>query len=711
LDDIVKAFKAVASSPPRSDGRIGRRFYLYVSGHGCGFERHRGALFTANADDTDRDHFYVPSYFNWLVDAALFEQYVLWFDACSTSDWLGTPKLAGLRPIKRAKAPHGREMIAHAARFYLKAAENTIGGEPHSIFTYTLLEGLEGAAIEPNTGAVTTSSLRRYLINHMRRHMTPEQLLDTSNFSQEPDFATVDDFELLPASALAARGVATVTPAPAGPPVRLSVQSGDPAIEIFVVDTSDRLVARGLKGVDAMLPAAHYTVRARLGRREWQEAISLDADRTVNVPPIALDSAVPLPGARQSHETHVDAVRLASSAPAVGPGAGASLMVMARWWTAKNPHPHRRLPRPQTGLLLRHHSGIDRFDLAKGAIEGDLDGDRWATRTVSVDPGLHTLALTVDGQPAEMSLTALEGWQTRVFLLLEPGTSARSESGGGRLADVSVLMWKEHFPEVDEVMRVTEAARMALADERSVLSDELLDMAGSKFRNPMMGLYALHLMLLLKQKEALDREARNRQAPNPAAPEPDRPARFDQSLFDVTLANTITLFGEDHPDIRAIRLAAGQPAGLLPISTPPMLWHSWVALVEASNANPGLLSVDIWERVANQILQRPFLIWMRRPAAAIRARTETRKVGEMLARMRQAPPTDAEDRVASASTAPAASPFGGSPTRPPDKSARGHARSDSETEVLPPADEAQKRRLSMELGVPRSVIDRALSEP
>ena len=509
--DIVKAFEAIANEAnPGHGGRVGRRFYLYVSGHGFGHIRGRGALFTANATLLNRSHLFVASYFDWIVNAGLFQQYVLWFDACSTRERLELPQPASLALRNAAHAHEGRMMIAYAARFFLKAVENTIEGEPRGVFTHTLLEGLRGGAKDPVTGAVTTATLRNYLINNMRRHMSLNQVADP-DVSNEPDFGTVDDFELVPASDAEEAVLEAIVPAPAGRDVRLSVRSGVAATEIFVVDGHGRLVARGLKEVDASLPAADYTVRATLGRGEWQETITLDADLAVQVPLIGFATAIPLDGPyptreahdqARTHEEHVEAAHDAALATKQGPGVGASLMVMGRWWTDGS-LPRSRLSKPLAGVELHHHGGSDRLNLGREATEGYLDRDRWATRTVSVDPGVHTLRLTIDGKPAEMTVTALKGWQTRVFLLFEPTSGPGERPTGKRLSDVSQQMWREGAADDVEAMRLADAARIALADERSVMSPELLDMARAKFDNPMMGLYALHLMLLLKQKETL----------------------------------------------------------------------------------------------------------------------------------------------------------------------------------------------------------------
>lgn len=695
-NDIVAAFADLFGQPRRADGRVGQRLYLYVSGHGFGFRRHLGALFTANASDLDRDHVYIPDYFEWVIEAGLFKEYVLWFDACSSRDRLVLPKFASLKPVKSPLSPQGREMVAYAARFFLSAVENDIGGRPCSVFTHTLLEGLRGAAADPATGAVTTESLRDYLFNNMRRHMSQAHL-DDPNVSKEPDFGTVDDFVLVPPSAVVTAGPAFTASAPAGPRHRLAVTGLDPATEVFVVDAGNRLVARGLKQADIVLPDGDYTIRAILGRSEWQETIQLDSDRNVILPSITFASAAPLVATDRTHETHMDAIKQASTAVKKGPGEGSSLIVMARWWTnpaatGSSPFP---LPEPQAGLALHHHDQRESLDLAAGAVEGDLPGDRWATRALTVDPGLHRLTMGgTDGAPVEMTLTALEGWQTGVFLLYELLPEPERVLRGRRLADVSVLMWKGKFEDASPEFRLAESARIALADERSVMSRELLEAAKAGSGDPMLTLYALHLMLLIRDKEQEDQERPERAAV--PARGPARPAQFDHALFDQVLTGAIDLLGEDHPDVRAIRLAAGRQAGRLPVVVPPMLWRSWSALVRASNDNPRLLPVGLWERVAEQALHRPFMTSMRPSAMSMPQESRLRRVEESLGHLtRRAVKVEAaqeasleQDGMDRPDVAAGMAPLSG----------------------LPPvtARSLDPRRLSVEMDVPRSVIDRAM---
>jgi hypothetical protein len=71
------------------------------------------------------------------------------------------------------------------------------------------------------------------------------------------------------------------------------------------------------------------------------------------------------------------------------------------------------------------------------------------------------------------------------------------------------------------------------------------------------------------------------------------------------------LSGWEHPDVTALATkASNKPlAELAPVDLPPMLWKSWVLLIEASNTRPDLVPVETWRRTVTTLPRRPFLIW------------------------------------------------------------------------------------------------------
>lgn len=197
LRQVLDDLRAVADGAPAPL----RRLYLYATGHGFGRKRNEGGVFMSDASPVDFTHLYVSSYLDWFVHAARFEEYVLLVDACMDQGRLVQPEVAHWRPVVAGAAHRGRVFTAYAARFNGLAVEREMSsGQWHGVFTHALLLGLRGAAAVPGMGGrmeVTTHSLRDYLINTMRLHMSPAQRANPT-VSDEPDFGETDRFVLVP---------------------------------------------------------------------------------------------------------------------------------------------------------------------------------------------------------------------------------------------------------------------------------------------------------------------------------------------------------------------------------------------------------------------------------------------------------------------------------------------------------------------------------
>jgi hypothetical protein len=171
--------------------KVGRRLYIYASGHGFARRRKEGAVFAANATRVRRHHVFTSGWLEWFANAGYFDEAVLWMDTCMWSDSTTPLETVGYRSIV---APLGGARIfsAFAARFPLQAVERTIDGAVRGVFTYTLLQGLRGAAADVATREVTSTTLRNYLTNHMRDHLDERDLNDGA-VSKEPDFGFDDE--------------------------------------------------------------------------------------------------------------------------------------------------------------------------------------------------------------------------------------------------------------------------------------------------------------------------------------------------------------------------------------------------------------------------------------------------------------------------------------------------------------------------------------
>ena len=174
--------------------QLGRRLYVYFAGHGFGVGDCDGGVYTANANPSILHHFYVRSWFDWFYRNAYFKEFVLWMDACSDPIPInGAPSEALLAHRQAANFAEGRLFVSYAARHPLRSVERQMpDGKIHGVFTYALLQGLKGAARDPDSGTVTSASLRDYLRGSLGSFQ-PQQDRDNPDIASKPSFGPVDE--------------------------------------------------------------------------------------------------------------------------------------------------------------------------------------------------------------------------------------------------------------------------------------------------------------------------------------------------------------------------------------------------------------------------------------------------------------------------------------------------------------------------------------
>jgi hypothetical protein len=175
---------------------LGRRLYVYFSGHGFAVKDCEGGVYDPQATPNDLRHFYVRSWFDWFYRNAVFAEFVLWVDACSDNIPIGGA-IGGTRlPRTQSSNPaSGRRFVAFAAKHTLRSVERpNSNGDVRGVFTTALLEGLNGAAVDQSTGRITADSLRRYLKGGMKNFMI-DQDRNNPDIDNEPAFGPVEDLD------------------------------------------------------------------------------------------------------------------------------------------------------------------------------------------------------------------------------------------------------------------------------------------------------------------------------------------------------------------------------------------------------------------------------------------------------------------------------------------------------------------------------------
>ena len=159
--------------------KVGRRLYLYFSGHGYAPSRNDAALLMANATPRrSGNHIAGRLWAEWVYESGYFEEIALFMDCCRDSY-----TTVGMRPVhlNRVLNNNGiqdrKRFYAYGTQWDRKAWErlNPIDNKVHGIFTTALLSGLRGQAADMSSGLITASSLKSYLYQNMSHFLTAEE--------------------------------------------------------------------------------------------------------------------------------------------------------------------------------------------------------------------------------------------------------------------------------------------------------------------------------------------------------------------------------------------------------------------------------------------------------------------------------------------------------------------------------------------------------
>ncbi len=368
------------------------------------------------------------------------------------------------------------------------------------------------------------------------------------------------------------------------PSVRLQTSAELPSAEIFVLDHNFQFVHRGVGSIDVELPPGVYTVRYRSGAAVEDVPVSLRPGSgavELSAPKLRLKSPAPL-AANDAGALYGTFAQTASREVHARPGRGAELFLFVRL---------AGTDAAQAGISTQRLFDVSVLD-ARGATIAHLrdaprraDADRARAYTLELDPGTYYLRFAADGRvPLEQSCVLSEGWQTQVFASSR-GYGDDPRSPGANLPEAAVFMMPQGRGFDAEEARVawSESARQSLAQGGSMAPERQLrqavaeaneirkgggprqvkEMLRSKFVNPMLGIYGLHMLLQSAQR--------------------------DRAVMSELAENLELLIGP-HPDVTALELLPGVPdRGPRRYSAPPMLRTSWALIVAQSVHAPDLV--------------------------------------------------------------------------------------------------------------------------
>ena len=683
FDALVQAGKEKPRAS-RDDPMLGRRLYIYMSGHGFSPSRYRGALYVANATPDNGWHSYASGWLEWFQDNFYFKEYVLWMDCCMDREF-------GIDPenIMKKTARFGRmggTFIAFAAPRQFKTVERSIkakDGEIHGVFTWALLQGLTGGAVD-SEGQITGRSLADYLLNGMSAYLTEDDLKNPT-IAKEPEVVKADRTLIFatgrhkqstsviltfPADAVGKQatlwgGLPAVSHNfPVQPEVSRKLENGlyvvsvpelhlrhgfevtglqshlvhvsdkgapvastdpddnfvlivnphQPTAEIFLIDQTLRKRAQSRGILTAGFSFGVYKIKIRVGHTVTESLILLDQDldfstvqenlegfallsdplADLSMASAAVISAAPLPGTgltREAHRGVLEAWKIGLPVPlgsrSGSPPPSAEIRLMARVWSDQQATLRQVRPWQGTELLDSSDQVVRAF---KDLPEQSADGDPYVEDQVPVAPGTYFVRYPHErDRTLAGALTVPKGWTVELFLLALGGSTT---AAGVRFNRMTVLMRRVGDSQRDVAFEQTlESARIAMVNERRVLNRELEEILVRNFQNPIAGILGGHLLL---------QEERRRPSPS---------SKLD--LLDGVVTNLRTLVGDEHPDVEALSLHC--PTASLraskPFQQPPLFARSWELIVEASQRQPELLPIELWERVRAVLPVSGYFVW------------------------------------------------------------------------------------------------------
>lgn len=176
LEDVQNVFYPLVKRVLERRGRIGRRLYLYMSGHGYLALGNVVAFLLADASpDNMGAAISVIEYANYFRDSGAFDEVILFADC----DQIHEPAIPESRMPGLKLFPEGETLRTTVSTFYAfatqpaqEALEDVFNqtGRVHGLFTKALLEGLKGEAAP--AGSVTSETLKSYLeeqVSHLGR--------------------------------------------------------------------------------------------------------------------------------------------------------------------------------------------------------------------------------------------------------------------------------------------------------------------------------------------------------------------------------------------------------------------------------------------------------------------------------------------------------------------------------------------------------------
>lgn len=673
---------------------VGRRLYIYMSGHGFSPGRERACLYAANARERGGDNVHASGWLAWLQDAGYFREFVLWMDCCMNRMLFLQPRDPPLPPVN-ASVPPGPSFVAFAAQRPLKAVEAPImedGGRVHGLFTWALLEGLRGAAADRH-GRVTGRSLADWIRNAQGARLSEADRND-------PDVATEPEVVRESPDLVFARGVrrrsyavSLAFPESVTEGAEARLWTGCPARIAAQVASTERRATLSLQ------PGLYVVEIPSAGLRQGFEVVGPGtvavAERGEPVAePETPDAMFPLTIDPQQAAAELFIVddRLAL----VDRGAG-SLSTALPFGVYKLKTRLGRGVREQVILLDRPFVAADGDSLVKPLVmavplaSSLAIGDRHLAAAKAAAekaraivegreaPSALSLVVRVAGVAHPVPWRGVSVADADGRTIIDLGSDRVADGDDGLIAFASqpvmpgtYFLRHGHAPRVEQSVVVppgwtvslhlvheaaAEGGRVPPLPRLSVVMGKpahVFDGFEQRELDEARRSIEAALVALADERRVLNATLERLLFANLFDPmagiagghlllvEAERSRRRDLAPLNTLVRELRSLVGPDHPDVEALSLACPDETlrRKAPLRAPPMLARSWALLTRASWRSKRLVPASVWARVQAAGALPPFLVWS--PEDEVRAAC----TAELAARLGSAARSSAAARAA-----------------------------------------------------------------
>lgn len=189
FSEILPLLETIRGLAPPDQRRIGRRLYIFLSGHSVSpDELDDAGLVTLESEERFTVAFPGKQYADKLCLAGHFGEVLLFMDCCQLRDRHPAMELPIRLHVDTTANTSAKRFYAFATAFSAAGREAEWNGNVRGIFSRHLIEGLRTAA--DGRGRLTTIALRSFLEARMRD-------LVVNGETQTPHFAVSDELVLL----------------------------------------------------------------------------------------------------------------------------------------------------------------------------------------------------------------------------------------------------------------------------------------------------------------------------------------------------------------------------------------------------------------------------------------------------------------------------------------------------------------------------------